>query len=64
MDDYTEIIEKLKIRKKAMNLTYAKLEEVTGYSASAIVQLFMGRNCGLMLFFDVCKTLGIEVRVV
>lgn len=64
MDDYTEIIEKLKIRKKAMGLTYKSIADKTGYHHITVRRMFGGEGVGIHAFFDVCKTLGIEVRVV
>lgn len=64
MDDYIEILNKLRRAKRLMNLTNKQIADRSGHSEKAIAKLFRGENTNLYAFLDTCKAMGIEVRVV
>lgn len=64
MDDLNTIIKCLQQKKKAMRWTDKVVAERSGYSINTIGKVMRGENTNLYAFLDVCKTLGIEVRVV
>lgn len=64
MDDYIEILNKLRRAKRLMNLTNKQIADRSGHSEKVIAKLFRGENTNLYAFLDTCKAMGIEVRVV
>ena len=64
MDDYVEILNKLRRAKRLMNLTNKKIAERSGHSEKVIAKLFRGENTNLYAFLDTCKAMGIEIRII
>lgn len=64
MDDYTVILNKLRTAKRYRGLTNKQIADRSGHSEKVIARLFRGENTNLYAFFDACKAMGIEVRIV
>lgn len=64
MDDYLEILNKLRRAKRLRDLTNKDIAAKSGHPEWIISKLFRGENVSLYAFLDTCKAMGIEIRII